>query len=125
MVKQFHNRRDDARAWHNARNSLFPTVKKRTRFKADALFFKIIWYFGLWTGFKRKCVEQKNTANPLMDCGISRKRMYFCIVRRMARPRPCHAHGIPFPGTHGTQLWHSPDSLSMGEIIKYAKVETV
>ena len=41
------------------------------------------------------------------------------------RACPCRDHDIPFPGTHSIQLRHSPDSLSMGEIIKYAKVDQV
>ena len=74
---------------------------------------------------KAEMCRTEKYRNPLMDCGIFLKKMYFYIDKRIARPCPCHAYDIPFPGTHSIQFRHSPDSLSMGGIIKYAKVDQV
>lgn len=48
----------------NDRNSLFPTTKKRTRCKADALVLKKKLHIGGLMGIGREYVEQKNTAIP-------------------------------------------------------------
>lgn len=67
----------------------------------------------------------KKYRNPLKDYGMSRKHILFCYGRREACPCPWYVHGIPFLGMHSIYIRLSPNSLSMGKIIEYTKVESV
>ena len=65
----------------------------------------------------------KKYRNPLKDCGMYRKHILFYYGKRKACPCPWYVHGIPFPGMHSIHIRLSPDSLSMGKIIKNDFVE--
>ncbi|RKJ50809.1 hypothetical protein D7X25_18060 [bacterium 1XD42-8] len=77
----------------------FSDNEKAHPFKADALFFKMIWYFGLWTGFKRKCVEQKNTAIPSWTAVCVGNKYIFVLIDVWPVPAPAMPMVSPFRGT--------------------------